>query len=799
MEPPKADTLHNEADVETNVLIPLLSTPKPHGLGFSPEQIRSKPNIRSLEICKRSNKKSYFPDFLILFRGIPVLAVEAKSPGENLETAAHEGRLYCSEINAQYPASLNPCSFFLVSDGENTELFSWDTNEPIASVSLPNLNPSDPNFQKIASTLDHKALELIATRTREKLSPSRTIRPLNRVGGNHAQSQQITPNEFGQMLVTLYAELFNPQRSHEREKIAKNAYVDSRKKERYVDEIERIVDQASPPSLNTKSLRKIEHTSKAVEITNEFQNPSNLLNRVLLLVGERGSGKSTFVDHLQYKIFPQKAESNLLWVRIDYNNAPSAKDELFAWSRAQIIKTMREKDPRLATWSLETLKILFDREIKQDTAYLKEIYGEQSTEYKTALAAKIESWLLDEIKLISCLEQFLCRNQRKTLVIVCDNCDKRDSETQLRVFEVVEWLKNEVRALIMLPLRESTYEINKNEPPLDTALKSLVYQITPPPFQKVLQKRIGLLLKEARDNPPQKASFSIGNAMVIFEGERIISFLHSLNNSLFSDKRLGKRLMQGLAAKNVRSGLEIFLDICRSGYLPEADLFYAEATNEHRPFRESVTYDLFMRGDRRYYSSENSRVKNLFQGNPTGRPAMQFLRYFICRWLRNRLGEIGPAGVKGFFLVTDILDGLRGLGYSDEEICVEIEHLSLHHIVLTEEQTVESQRVQLCSISPSGYIHLDLCNQFQYLARCAEDSYISDSAVAEKICYRLKNSLNWPRTLETAYDFAMYLDGQKCESQRIFISDIPAELSLPDFNAVADKAFELLKAYRSRR
>jgi hypothetical protein len=69
------------------------------------------------------------------------------------------------------------------------------------------------------------------------------------------------------------------------------------------------------------------------------------------------------------------------------------------------------------------------------------------------------------------------------------------------MFQVAQWVQQEFRCLVVLPIRDITYDRYRTEPPLDTALKGLVFRIEPPPLTDVLQARVRLALEEMRSDP----------------------------------------------------------------------------------------------------------------------------------------------------------------------------------------------------------------------------------------------------------------------------------------------------------
>ena len=105
-------SLLNESDVEQKVVWPLLTNNEPDGLGFDETHIQTKSNLKKLPIEKGQNAKLYFPDYVVILEGIPLIVVEVKKPEEDLVEAFREARLYSLEINALYE------TLFEISDQE---------------------------------------------------------------------------------------------------------------------------------------------------------------------------------------------------------------------------------------------------------------------------------------------------------------------------------------------------------------------------------------------------------------------------------------------------------------------------------------------------------------------------------------------------------------------------------------------------------------------------------------------------------------------------------------------------------
>jgi Type I restriction enzyme R protein N terminus (HSDR_N) len=109
--------LITESDVEQKFILKLLTDALPAGLGYKNGDFKTKANIKRIAIDKGNKKHLYFPDCAVIIDGLPLLIIEAKTPGSDLKEALREARLYATEINASYPRNINPCERILATDG----------------------------------------------------------------------------------------------------------------------------------------------------------------------------------------------------------------------------------------------------------------------------------------------------------------------------------------------------------------------------------------------------------------------------------------------------------------------------------------------------------------------------------------------------------------------------------------------------------------------------------------------------------------------------------------------------------
>lgn len=726
--------LHNESDVEQKLIMPLLTKPSPFGLGFGLSSIRTKPNTRRLTIGKGSDKKLYYPDYIVVLFGIPIVVVEAKSPDEEVEEGYREARLYAAELNAQFPAGVNPVSTVICSNGKCVLAGRWDNSEPVHKVDCTMFEPSNESF---ANLLDFAGSTSVTGKSRSILE-SMTTRPFHRptrfLGGQSVRNEEIGHNAFGATLSLDYRHLFNPTSDEERAYIVKNAYISSKRRDRYIAPIDKIIRAATPPSESAATL--VEDTGSPNELIHALRR-DKLEHQVLLLVGGVGSGKSTFVDYLKEVALPKDIMDTTTWVRVNMNNAPLPRDLLYNWVCAQITDGLKSVHRDIDFDSLDVIQKVYGVELSRLKKGALQLLEPDSSEYKTRLADEIIRLQDSPQQTTNAHARFLCAERGKLLVVVLDNCDKRLRDEQLLMFQAAQWLQQEFRCLIILPLRDETYDNHRNEPPLDTAIKDLTFRIEPPLFQKVLSRRIDLALKEIKGD--RKHSYNLPNGMrVEYPASEQAYYLSTILRSVFEYDAFIRRLIVGLAGRDIRRAMEIFLEFCTSGHIGEDQILRIMQSEGKYTLPYDIVSRVLLRLNRRFYHGDHSFVKNIFSCNLDDPRPNYFSRLAILMWLSHRFSHKGPTGLPGYHSVETLTADLVILGMDSEAIHRELLYLLKASCIIAEHlRTDLLNRDDLVKLAPAGFVHLDLLGDPGYIAAISEDTWYNDENYAREVAQRI--------------------------------------------------------------
>lgn len=722
--------LITEGDVELKVITPLLLNPEPLGLGYSNSNIQSKISLRKLMIDKGAKAQLYYPDFIINVNGLPLIVIEAKKPNEDLEEAFRQASLYAGEINRFFKKDINPCELVIATDGINLLAGTWDSANPEFEIPISNWLTTDTDFGSFLSNFSFSKLEKQASTSRKLIRTDASFKnPLNLLGGKYIQNQS-NSNSFGETISIQYKHLFNPNEESERQDIVKNAYVKVTKHQSHVQPIDRLIRKKIRPAIDES--KEIVDNVKPSELISKFKKAHDYNNQVILLIGSVGSGKSTFSTYLKEVALDDTILNKTAWTRLNLNDAPVNSDEIYKWVKENIIEQLKEQNNSIDFDEMQFIERLYSDEIQSLKKGALSLLNPESEKYNTILVEKILSFQDNLDLTLECFIRELVHKNGKDLIIVLDNCDKRNLEEQLLMFEVANWIKDNIKAIVFLPLRDTTFDHFRNQKPLDTVIKDLIFRINPPSLEKVIYQRIKYAnrLSEKSDN----SFYYLPNGWKVnYPSQDELNYLKSILTSLFQNQFF-KRLISGLAGRDIRKGIEVFLDFCKSGHISEHEILKIKRSNGEWKLPNHIISRVFLRGNRLYYSDEESRIKNIFHSNPSDDLPDPFVRIAILKWLYDKRRKKGPSGIIGFHKTSELINVMQRFGHSYERTYNQLLFLLKSSLIISESQDENKLKSEeLISINPPGVVHYELLKNIDYLSACSENVWYKSVEVAENI------------------------------------------------------------------
>lgn len=754
--------MHNESDVEQKFIYPFLSYSPPMGLGYNNSEIFTKETLRQRKIGK-SNPRYYYPDYVIYLRGCPVLVVEVKTPGIDVYEAYAEARLYAQEINSQFSHNINPCQRILISNGELTIAGYFDSDEPTYSLGFNKFNIEDIEFIELSKFCSKDQLENIANDPYIKARGSSVYKtPVSQVGSRRAQDSEMIENTYGRTLVFDNRNIFDPETEKDRSDIVDNAYVSSKKREQHLDPMYKELIKLQLPSYqNTTHIA----TSKPDELVDKLSQriiEQNQAYSLMIIVGNVGSGKTTFVRYFKRKYIEDKhpeLSQRYEWIFIDMNSAPVNSEEIYFWLMSKVNTSIKIARPDIDFDELEMLKIIYKQQIEKFEKGVGKLLKDNVQSYKTELISEIRRLTSDVREELIGLIDYLKSYCSKIPIIVLDNCDKRNREEQLLMFEVAQWFRETYKCVVILPMRNDTYDTFKNEKPLDTVVKDLVFRIDSPDLLRVLQARIDYIIRLFGADK-QSHIYQLENGMKVHiskneQSEYAKSILMNIRNNSWA-----KHVFYSLSDRNTRYGIQLFEDLCRSGHIGSTEIFKVRVGGDEYSLPNHLVMNALLRKNRRYYNGESSNFVNLFYSNAADDFPDPFVRLDIIRYLTNRNHVVASNGIKGYVRIDSTIKVLQAMGHREEVVVRELTYLLKRKLIFIDSKEDSVEYGALTKLSPSGKLHMQLLSNVSYLAACAEDVNYRNSNVMVNISNRIASNAHLDKStiLCTARDMVNYLE-----------------------------------------
>lgn len=730
-------SLVTESDVEQKFIYAFLTAQIPMGLGLNDTQILTKHILRQQLIGKGQTQKYYYPDYLISIRGIPVCVVEAKKPKEDLENAFAEARLYASEINAKFPHHINSCKYIIVCNGDETWAGYCDQAQPVIKVLFEDFSTENCKYAELLSFCSLEKMAEIANKPYISIrGTSQYNTPVSQLKGKRVQNETIQDNAFGRTFIIENRTIFDPQTEEDRSVIVDNAYISSAKREQHIDPI-------------YKEIRKFEMPNQESYISIATKDPTELVQKIsqrveekmeayslMLLIGNVGSGKTTFIRYFKRK-FLEERHSDLAgkcdWIFLNMNTAPITNTEIYDWIKQEIIAQLKANHQYIDFSSLDVIKNVFRKEVHEFENGLGQLIKSDEKEYNLKLYEILSSKMSDNTILLKHMIQYLKEIKGSLPIIVLDNCDKRNKEEQLLMFQVAEWLRTTFKCLVILPMRDSTYDQYRNEPPLDTVVKDLIFRIDPPDLLKVLQSRLDYIV---RNTKPEDRTYVLDNGMnVEIDYSELIEYFKCIlmairQNSMTLD------IFYKLSDRNTRYGIQIFEDFCKSGHINSRDFFMMRTAGKEYTLPSYKFLNALLRKNRKYYNGEESNFINLFGSDFHDDFPDPFVRIDILNWLKVQSRQVDKDKEK-LFVVSDIIKDLQLIGHKDTVINRELNYMLKKGLLLCETLLPHADIDDRVKITLTGKLHLSLLSNMTYIAACAENINFKNSEVMMRISRRL--------------------------------------------------------------
>lgn len=735
----KSSELRSESDVEQKVIMPFLVNPS--YLGLRTSWIRTKEYMTPTEIDKAAGKRyGYFPDFSVWVNSIPLVIVEAKDTDVAIELALREARLYASEVNKRYPPEVNPIGFVLACNGVQYGLSAWDSEVGTLIAPCADVQPGTALLTAFQSAIGFEALQARV----QKLGPHFQARTFYSVasfmGGPSRLAQQLGVNDFAGPLFSTITKYFGSNSDETPDEVIDRAYVTSDELGNYEGVLETYLKDRTEKIAGNQLKPIVTSKNTATGISSEIQRfslaPSSNA-RVQLIIGSVGAGKSTFIRRFYRRLMTQEVAKKTRWAFLNFNVMPPGLEGLRTWIAEQFAQSFAEIND-IDVYEADQVEKIFGAELRRfERSPAKALYNNDRTEYVRRRTDLLDQLSKDPVKLAESIARHFGGEMSLGIVIVFDNVDKRSRDQQLAIFEAAQWFKDLTKSLVLINLRDSTFEAHRDEAPLDAFINAINFYIKPPRFAQVIRKRLELVMETLQTEVAPQQEYALASGLKIkYPATRLGEFLLGIYLSMFDDRSVKvASALEALVAKDVRRALGMFGDIIVSPHIPTGQITGSVLSGGEMRIRENPIIRSLMRGRQKYYNGRSLYIHNILFTDPDhNRPSNLLIPDILEYLIRNRKAKIDFTQ-EGYATIGTVVKKMSQLGYDEEDTFNTISTLVKWGLIEPESLVIDKLAMDdAIRMHASGFIHMRFfLDRDEYLIGVTTNLQFASREVAQDI------------------------------------------------------------------
>lgn len=373
-------------------------------------------------------------------------------------------------------------------------------------------------------------------------------------------------NEISKALDPLIRELFltlTPEREAE---IVRECFVETRESVAADDVLQTLISEIS------ENIEKID-THGSVLTREVEQRLESSDSQTVVLVGQIGAGKSTYLDRFFRHILRSDLRDRILLVRLQLEGARPDSVTFPAYLRRQTIDSVRRAVFGTPTPTFNQLKgafmALYEQLKKGEDA---PVAKNDPARFEELFSQRLHELSRDEEKHLKLLLSHCTKSMRKLICIVYDNVDHFDNEIQTLTFQHAQWVNGLGRVLSIVPIRDSTYWQASTRGPFHAEQHVTLY-LPRPSVGKILTSRFRyaeLQLDQLELAGNVSLNSLKGLRVKVEHPKELFQVLHEL----FSKEVYPNHILSGLSGGNVREALRIFHETITSPHM-SVDKFLA--------------------------------------------------------------------------------------------------------------------------------------------------------------------------------------------------------------------------------
>jgi cold shock CspA family protein/energy-coupling factor transporter ATP-binding protein EcfA2 len=429
----------------------------------------------------------------------------------------------------------------------------------------------------------------------------------------------------------------------------------------------------------------------------------------VLLVGNNGAGKSTFIGRFFSLVLDASVRSRCSVLRVDLLKYTGEQASIANWLTNQLRVGLETSMFEGGIPTYDQLQGLYWRDYQRwMKGQYKPLYDSDKNAFKNKFGDFLnEQMEKDPYSYVLRLLEDIVRNRKLLPCLTFDNVDHFDAKLQEATFQYSQAIHNSIPyTFVVMPVTDRSLWSLSKAGPFQTYPTKMFY-LPVPPTKEVLEKRVAYLQRKVDESKDQHSYFlSRGIRLTL---ENLKGFAACLEEVFIKEDFVSRRI-SWLANNNLRRCLELTQKLISSPFFSIEQLVTAYITyGASAPLR--LNYRAFMQallhGNYNAFMQDyNLFVLNIFAISPYF-PTSPILELSVLKMLIDRAGE--NTGVGGYISVEQTRQYFIAMGVSEPAIDHAVSVLLGFRLIEPYDASDDTvQAAQRIAVTHSGRIHYEM-------------------------------------------------------------------------------------------
>jgi len=626
-----------------------------------------------------------------------------------------------------------------VSDG-NTWLFfkasRGDGKKPIdgKGVLFPNIEAVMANFAKFAELVSLNAIinkfHIAHLNEAEGVFVAEAEQQYYAFNPKDARMKRRDPLASDAAL--LFAQFFSRLSNEKDKEMLRDCFVETSESKKADIELEKIIQRV----MNT--VTSID-TGNGIALQAELERALNTENsETVLLIGNNGAGKSTFIDRFFEQVLPKRLRERCVVAHVNLEMYPGGEqDGVVDWAilelRSKLESGICSSNPPVYD---ELMGIFFNEYQRWSVGTRKHLYDVDKIKFKDEFGAHIEERReKNPGEYVKLLLAWAVRSHKKLPCLIFDNTDQFSSHVQDAIYQMAHSLEGASAVFNVVPITDRTvWRLSKAGALQSYSARS--FYLPTPDAKEIISRRVEFLKNKIGEEPGAARSYFSKKGFQVEIND--LAILADAVGKVFIENDYISGFIGRLGNFNIRRMLKIAERVFLSPELKIDDIMMSKFGGEQVTANRWRAERALIKGEYdRYNEDENEFVSNLFQTNPS-RPESPLLSYYILWLLRHRSNTIRSSDdniEERHWVASDLCMYFEGCGVSEEFVMSSINRLYKRRLLEALDPNVDViSPTDKVAIKESGLAHLDLVNNSRvYIEQMSLTTGLNEMFVRDEI------------------------------------------------------------------